>query len=142
VTTLEDPVPEGERLLLTAHLVGGGAAYAQRITVGHHVVTSDEPASRGGTDAGPSPTGLLLAALAACTSITLRMYADRKGWELGTVHVGLKLLHAGDAQRIERTIHVAAPLTPEQQARLLEIAEKTPVTKTLKTGLPIATSMK
>jgi putative redox protein len=133
--------PATELLVLTAHLESGAAPYAQRVQVGNHVVPSDEPASRGGADAGPSPTGLVLAGLAACTSITLRMYADRKGWELGTVHVDLKLLRTGAAERIERTIRLGAALAPEQQARLLEIADKTPVTKMLKAGLPIATTL-
>ena len=124
---------------MTAHLESGAAPYAQHIKLGHHVLTADEPASHGGGDAGPSPTGLVLAGLAGCTSITLRMYADRKGWQLGTVHVGLKLLRTGAAERIERTISFGEPLKPEQVARLLEIADKTPVTKMLASGVPIAT---
>ena len=134
--------PEGaapEVLIGAARLESGAAPYAQQIQVGHHTLTSDEPASHGGGDTGASPTGMLLAALAACTSITLRMYADRKGWDLGAVHVELKMWRAGDAQRIERTLRFGAPLTAEQVAKLLEIAEKTPVTKTLKSGVPIAT---
>ena len=102
-------------------------------------MTSDEPASRGGGDAGASPTGLLLAALAGCTSITLRMYADRKGWELGTVKADVKLLRVGDKERIERSIWIERELGPEQTTRLLEIADKTPVTRLLRSGVPIAT---
>ncbi len=124
---------------MTAHLESGAAPYAQQIKLGDHVVASDEPASRGGGGTGPSPTGLVLAGLAGCTSITLRMYADRKQWDLGTVRVGLKFLRAGAAERIERTLSFGAPLTPEQVARLLEIADKTPVTKMLKSGVPITT---
>jgi putative redox protein len=137
VTEPEEQKPEV--LIGTAHLESGGAPHAQRVKVGHHVITVDEPTSNGGGDTGPSPTSLLLAALASCTSITLRMYADRKSWDLGGVRVGLKLLRKGDAERIERTIHFGAALSPEQVARLLEIADKTPVTKKLKTGVPIAT---
>jgi putative redox protein len=127
-----------EVLILTAHLESGDAPFAQHIRVGHHTVSSDEPTSQGGGDTGPSPTGLLLAGLAACTSTTLRMYAERKGWALGRIHVDLKLWRA-DAERIERTIRFEAALPPEQVARLLEIAEKTPVTKMLKSGVAIAT---
>jgi putative redox protein len=128
-----------ELLVATAHLESGAAPYAQRIKVGHHVLDADEPASNGGGDTGPSPTGTLLAALAGCTSITLRMYADRKGWDLGTVHVDVKLVRADGAERIDRAVRVGGALAPDQLTRLLEIAEKTPVTKLLKAGVPIAT---
>jgi putative redox protein len=131
--------PETAVLVTTAHLESGDAPYAQHIKLGHHVVSADEPTARGGGDTGPSPMGLLLAALASCTSITLRMYADRKKWDLGRVHVGLKLLRAGGVERIERSVHFGAALTPEQVARLLEIADKTPVTKLLMDGVAIET---
>jgi putative redox protein len=131
--------PTAEVLVATAHLESGAAPYAQLTRVGHHVVPSDESASRGGGDTGPSPTGLLLAALASCTSITLRMYADRKGWRLGTVHVDVRFFRAGGGERIERDIRTGAALTPEQLARLGEIADKTPVTKMILAGVPIAT---
>ncbi|HVU49633.1 MAG TPA: OsmC family protein [Polyangia bacterium] len=135
----EQEPPAPEVLVATAHLESGEAPHAQRIKVGHHVVTADEPTTNGGGDTGPSPTGMMLAALAACTSITLRMYADRKTWDLGGVRVGVKLLRAGGAERIERTIHFGAALAAEQVTRLLEIADKTPVTRMLKAGVPIAT---
>jgi putative redox protein len=128
-------------LVVAAHLESGAAPYLQTIKVGHHVVSCDEPASRGGADLGPSPSGLLVAALAGCTSITLGMYAGRKGWELGAVQVDVEWLRGGDGERIERTIHLGRELTAEQTARLLEIAEKTPVTKTLKQGVAIATRL-
>lgn len=127
--------------VIAAHLDSGLALYEQRVKVGHHTVTCDESVSRGGGDLGPSPTGLLLAALAGCTSITLRMYADRKGWELGSVKVDLKLFRVGDQERIDRAIQIESPLAPEQTARLLEIAEKTPVTRVLKTGVQILTRL-
>jgi putative redox protein len=136
------PDTQAETLIAAVRLESGGAPHAQRISIGHHAITADEPTSHGGGDAGPSPMGLLLSALAACTSITLRMYADRKGWDLGSVHVDAKLLRAGEAQRIERTIHFGASLSPDQLARLADIAEKTPVTKTLRAGVPMTTHVK
>ncbi|HSZ83964.1 MAG TPA: OsmC family protein [Polyangia bacterium] len=139
MTAPSDGAPE--TLVAAAHLESGTVPYGQTIRIGHHVVPCDEPASRGGADTGPSPTGLLLAALAGCTSITLRMYADRKGWDLGQINVSLKLLRSPAADHVERTIHVGAALAPEQLARLLEIADKTPVTKMLKHGMEIATKI-
>lgn len=131
-------------VVVAAHLESGPTPYLQNIGVGHHLVPCDEPVSRGGADLGPSPTGLLLAALAGCTSITLRMYADRKGWALGTVEVDIRFFREGDTEpteHIERTIKIGGALAPEQLARLLEIAEKTPVTKMLKHGVAIVTSL-
>jgi len=139
MTPPEEPALTPEVLVATASLESGTAPYAQQTRIGHHVVPSDEPAARGGGDTGPTPTGLLLAALASCTSITLRMYADRKRWDLGTVHVDVRFFRAGGAERIERTIRLGAALAPEQHARLGEIADKTPVTKMVMTGVPITT---
>jgi putative redox protein len=127
--------------LATAHLVSGVAPYEQRIRIGHHELVADEPSALGGGDAGASPYGLLLASLAACTSITLRMYADRKGWELGPVRIDLEIVRDGDTERIARTILLAPALTSEQRTRLAEIAEKTPVTKSLRRGITILTSL-
>ena len=134
-----DAADAPEVLVATAHLESGSAPHAQQLKVGHHALTADEPTSHGGGDTGPSPTGILLAALAACTSITLRMYADRKGWDLGQVRVDAKLFRAGAAERIERVVRFGAALPGDQVARLLEIADKTPVTKMIKAGVPIAT---
>jgi putative redox protein len=128
--------------LIAATVVKSKGGYAQEIEAGGHRLTADEPASNGGTNTGPSPYALLLSALGACTSITLRMYADRKGWALGEIHVALRHEKTADgADRIAREIRFAAPLTDEQRARLAEIAEKTPVTKTVKAGAPIETRL-
>jgi putative redox protein len=117
------------------------AGYAQKIHSGRHHLTADEPVDRGGTDTGPAPYGLLLAALGACTSITLRMYADKKGWPLGTVHVTLRHIKTPEGEHIERDVRIGAPLTDDQRARIAEIAEKTPVTKTIKAGATIQTRL-
>jgi putative redox protein len=83
-----------------------------------------------------------LSALGACSAITLRMYADRKGWTLGTIRVELDHFKEHDGtEHIERRLRFSAPLTEEQVAKLLEIVEKTPVTKTIKAGAPIKTTL-
>jgi len=125
--------------MATVHLESRAAAYAQTIHAGRHELVADEGPSAGGQDAGPAPYTFVLAGLAACTSITLRMYADRKGWQLGPVHVDASFVRHGDEERIERTVKLAPGLTDEQRTRLAEIAEKTPVTKTLRRGTPIIT---
>jgi putative redox protein len=117
------------------------AGYAVIVEAGGHELRADEPASAGGTDTGPRPTDLALAGLASCTSITLRMYAQRKGWDLGTIDVAVALHDEHGVPRIERRIAFSLPLSPDQRNRLAEISEKTPVTKMLKNGLAIATSL-
>jgi putative redox protein len=114
---------------------------AEHIRAGHHESLADEAVKPGGTDTGPAPYELLLAALGACTSITLRMYAQRKGWELGEIRVSLKLAKDGERDHIERELQFSQSLTEEQRTRLLDIAEKTPVTKTIKTGAAIVTRL-
>jgi putative redox protein len=121
-----------------------GVPYAQRIETGGFLLSSDEPASAGGADAGPDPYALLLAALGACTSVTLRMYANRKGWPLEavSVRVGHDKIHARDCDdcetrddgridRFTREITLTGPLSEEQRQRLAEIAERCPVHRTL-----------
>ncbi|WP_404337057.1 OsmC family protein [Sphingomonas sp. MMS12-HWE2-04] len=121
-----------------AHI--GQDRYSTKIDIGTRSLMADEPPSRGGGDTGPAPYELLLASLGACTAITLRMYADRKQWPLASLDVQLRLHGQGETLRIER---VLAPtgLEPEQNARLAEIAERTPVTLTLKHGVPIDTKL-
>jgi putative redox protein len=116
--------------------------YSQQIATGHHRLTADEPIARGGSDSGASPHELLLASLGACTSITLRMYAGRKEWELGKITVGLRYTAAEEQKgRIDRRLSFSKPLTAEQTQRLLEIAGKTPVTRTLLAGVTIETTI-
>ena len=128
-------------MILGNATVTGERGYAQRITTAAgHELASDEPERRGGTNTGAAPFDLLLGSLGACTAITLRMYADRKQWQLGTIDVKLRLIKDGDdPMRIERKISVGEAIDGEQQAKLLEIADKTPVTKALAAGVPIQT---
>ena len=127
--------------LVASTVVESTKDYAQEIRSGGHQLTADEPIRAGGADTGPTPYGLLLASLGACTSITLRMYAQRKGWELGQIRVSLRHFKEGETERIERDIRFSAGLDDEQRQRLQEIVEKTPVTKTLKAGVSIATKL-
>jgi len=130
---------------------GSAAGFAQEIQAGKHRLHADEPAAAGGADTGPSPYDLLLAALGACTSMTLGAYARRKAWPLEDITVRLRhsKVHAADCSdcetrdgmldRIERDIHLAGPLTNEQREKLMEIAGKCPIHRTLASKIEIKT---
>jgi putative redox protein len=132
---------------------GGGSGFSQEVRVDGHRLTADEPPAAGGTDTGPSPYDLLLAALGTCTSMTLAMYARRKGWALEGVVVRLRheKIHAQDCaecetqegkiDRIEREITLEGPLGGEERARLLEIADRCPVHRTLVSEVSIRTRL-
>lgn len=117
----------------------GSAPYRTNIIVSGHAITADEPRALGGQGAGPAPYDLLLASLAACTAITLKMYAERKNWALESLDVSLRLVDT-NGLRIERALAIKG-LDDSQKTRLAEIAERTPVTKTLRSGLPIDTRL-
>lgn len=129
----------------------GPRGFRTEVMVRGHGSVADEPAAVGGEDAGPTPYDLLLSALGACTGMTLRMYADRKGWPLEDVTVRLRheKIHAvdeahcedGEARldRVEREVVVAGPLDPEQRTRLMEIADRCPVHRTLTAGVVVKT---
>ena len=121
-----------------AHI--GRDTYRTTLEVGGHTLVADEPERNGGANTGPAPYDYLLAGLGACTAITLRMYADRKQWPLEAVDVSLHLSHDDGALLVKRTLAFSGALQPEQKSRMAEIAEKTPVTLTLKAGLRIDTS--
>ena len=132
---------------------GNGVSYAQEIVAGPHHLTADEPVAAGGTNSGPTPYDLLLAALGACTSITVGMYARRKNWPLQAVVVRLRhaRIHAEDCaacetkagtlDRIECELELAGPLSTEQRSKLLEVSEKCPVHRTLQSRIEIQTSL-
>lgn len=117
----------------------GKDKYRTQISVGGRDIVADEPPALGGQGAGFAPYDLLLASLGACTAITLRMYADRKGWPMELLEVGLRL-HGIEEKKIDRTLTIVG-LDDEQRARMADIAERTPVTLTLKNGLPIETRL-
>jgi putative redox protein len=122
---------------------GGATGLSQEITVGAHRLLADEPRSLGGADAGPNPYDLLVGALGACTSMTVSLYARRKGWPLESVTVRWRhsKVHSVDCaecdtsvpmlDRIERDVEFHGDLSVEQRARLLEISSKCPVHRTL-----------
>ena len=137
----------------SVHVSSGTSRYDQIISVGPHMLQADEPNEFGGNDAGPNPYELLLAALGACTSMTVKMYAERKQWPLQGVQVGLSYarIHAEDCaecetkvgmvDRIELEISFTGDLSEEQRHKLLEIANKCPVHRTLVSRAQIDTRL-
>ncbi len=127
----------------------GAAGFRTQISAGNHAFVADEPASARGGDEGPTPYDYLLGALGACTAMTMRMYAARKGWPLEAAVVRLRNArsHAADCEqcetrpvgfrRIERRVEMRGPLTEEQRQRLLSIADRCPVKQTLAHGIEI-----
>ena len=120
----------------------GNGPYGQFITSGHHVLGADEPVELGGRDTGADPFELLLAALGACTVMTIRMYASRKGLRLDRINVQLRYVQraSGSAikDRFERVISLDGQLSPEERQHLLTIAERCPVSQTLKRSSDIS----
>lgn len=131
----------------------GTGIYTQQITAGHHQLVADEPPPIG-DDAGPTPYALVLAGLGACTSMTVRMYANRKGWPLEQVRVTLRhnRTHAEDCaecktangfiSQIDRDIELVGDLDDSQRQRLLTIAERCPVHQTLTSEINVTTSLR
>lgn len=131
----------------------GEGKFTEYLLDGRHRLVADEPVAAGGNDRGPGPYDLLLMALGACTTMTLRLYADRKRWPLKRVSVRLRhaKIHAEDCadcetkqgmlDRIERVIALEGGLDPAQRQRLLEIANMCPVHRTLTSEIEIETSL-
>ena len=127
--------------IASAVVTPAGPNYVQDIATGGFGLRSDEPVSAGGQNAGPAPYGLVLAGLGSCTAITLRMYADRKGWDLGRLEVSLTLDKDTDGNAfIGRVLSSDAALSAVQWDKLIEIAGKSPVTKTLAAGARVTTT--
>ena len=115
--------------MTTVHVSSAGGPYAQTSAINHHRLTADEPVAAGGEDRGPSPTELLLGALGSCVAMTLKMYAGRKGWELGDLTVDLSGRDDNGVFVVERRLGFGAPLSDEQRQRLTEIASRCPVSR-------------
>ena len=132
--------------------VGPDALLAD-VQAGRHTFVLDEPEGVGGQDRGPTPYDLLLAALGACTAITLRLYADQKNWPLQEIEVRLRhqRVHRTDCERceqegqmleeVEKELRLIGPLTQEQRQRLEIVSQKCPVQKTLMNGLRIRSEL-
>jgi putative redox protein len=132
---------------------GAASGFAQVVVAGSHRLTADEPLESGGTDTGPTPYDLLLAALGSCTSMTVAMYARRKNWPLKEVTVRLRhsRIYADDCancetkegmlDHIELDVQLTGALTEEQRGKLLEISHRCPVHKTLTSEIDIQTRL-
>jgi putative redox protein len=137
----------------TVTVRGSAAGFAQAIAIGRHRLTGDEPASAEGTDTGPNPYDFLLAALGSCMSMTVSIYARRKSWPLDAVTIRLRhsRVHAADCEQCETTnglldhidcdVELTGVLSDEQRRRLLEIADKCPVHRTLTSEIHIQTRL-
>jgi putative redox protein len=124
---------------VTAHI--GSTNFQVLLDDGTHTWLADEPATIGGGDRGPAPEALLLSSLGACTSITLKMYAQRKGWPLAEVHVTLSLEKGDEGSTIDRKIVLEGALSDEQRERLLQIANACPIHKVLTRPIGIRTGL-
>jgi putative redox protein len=152
---MSEPTPQaGAAVPKTVVVESAGGEYLQRIAAGRHVMAADEPVAAGGGDAGPTPYDLLLSALGACVSMTLGIYARRKGWPLEGVRVRMRhsRVHAADCagcetasgamlDRIDEEIELAGPLETAQRERLLEIAGRCPVNRTLTGKIEIRSAL-
>jgi len=131
----------------------GPSGLRQEIQAGAHRLVADEPTSVGGTGQGPTPYDLLLGALGSCTSMTLRLYAERRKWPLQgvTVRLSHRRIHRDDCvncdekdvwiEHVDRTLELAGPLTEEQRQKLLAIAERCPVHRTLERKMEVETRL-
>lgn len=138
----------------TVLVEGDAGGFLQTVVAGQHRFAADEPTTAGGSDSGPTPYDLLLAALGACTSMTLGMYARHKKWPLRRVAVRLRheRVHAkdcadceakeGQVDRIERELELFGDLDDTQRARLVEIAERCPVHRTLTGKIEVRTRLR
>ena len=147
---IADPALDDANTWIAARV--GRTGFRTSLQARSHEYLADEPVALGGTDAGPTPYEHLLGALAGCTAMTLRMYADRKRWPLEAAEVRVRTArsHEKDCEqcetedvgmtRIEREVELTGPLTDDQRARLLEIADRCPVKQTLARGVEVVSA--
>lgn len=129
--------------LITAITELDKSHYKTKVYAGGHFIYADEPESIGGSDEGMTPGALLLASLGSCTAITIRMYADRKGYELDAVKIDLSICEEKEMSKettISRKIELQGNLSEEQRERLLQIADKCPIHKILSNPIKIETN--
>lgn len=119
--------------------VTGGVNHRTAIRTDLHELVADEPSELGGQNSGPDPMSLAMAALGACTAITLKMYADRKKWDLGEIKVQVHQVMAEGKPAITRTIHVTGDIDADQRERLQFIARACPVSKLIESATTIET---
>lgn len=126
------------KTIARARITSTDSHYLHHIHAGRFDLDTDEPVALGGQGKGPAPFDLYLASLSACTAITLRMYAERKGWELGEFRAELQAEMDDDGHlHVNRVLHASAPLDDAQWQRLLEVVANTPVTKVMREGATI-----
>lgn len=126
----------------TAIVTNNSSAYTSSIEIHQHQLLTDEPVANGGEDLGPAPGDYLCAALASCTAITLRMYAQRKKWDVGEIKIKVDLIKDGQQNMFNCEIECKGDLTKEQLDRLTVIADSCPVHKLLKKPNEIVTTLR
>ena len=117
----------------------GRVAYATRLETPSHIVMADEPVKDGGKDIGPQPFDFLRMSLASCTAITLRMYADRKGWGVEQIQVTISTEQVGGKTIFHRVIEISGSIDEHQRKRLLQIANACPIHKVLTNPIEVQT---
>ena len=126
------------KMISRAKIASTDTHYLHHIHAGSYDLQTDEPVALGGQGQGPAPFDLYLASLSACTAITLRMYAERKGWDLGEFTAEQQAQMDDDGHlHVNRVLHATGPLDEAQWTRLLEVVANTPVTKVMREGATI-----
>jgi putative redox protein len=130
-----------KKFIIDGSAVIGRAQYQTVVKSGNHTLMADEPIDDGGTDTGMSPYNLLMASLASCTAITLRMYINRKMWIIEEITVNLEMYRTETGIFIESRLKFKGDVTPEQKKRLITIADACPIHKILAGNIAINTSL-
>ncbi len=131
-----------ESAIAHATVTEGEEKFARHIAIRQHNITSDRYTSEGGDDSGPDPHELLLGSLGAATANSVRAYAEEQGWTVGPVEVALAMYPGGNQlPRIERKISCEAPLTDDQEAALMEVADATPIYNMVREGAKVITNI-